>query len=793
MPRQVAAQMPAARAPTNNRRWHPWAIALLFPVLLLPIGAVAQNGQAQPAAVGNEQGADQNAADPPARVGRLSYIEGQVLQFGEGHDDWVPAQLNFPVTSDTAFATGTDGRAEFDLGAATARIDFGTELDIVALDESNTDVRLPQGAVAMSLPNPSDGATASTVVTTSRGNVTLSAPGHYNITAGTEDQPTVITVVDGLARVPDSCGGNFVVGPGQSGTLTGNPNQPSFAIQTAQAGTFVTWARQRDQTVTAAPPPPAQVSRQITGVTELSAYGSWQTEREYGAVWIPRHVAAGWRPYSDGHWSYIRPWGWTWIDSKPWGFAPFHYGRWVRIRDRWAWAPGTTTVAADTTPAPPVYAPALVVFASTEDAQSSNNSENETDNSGNGGPAVAWYPLGWDEPYVPPYRVSPTYIREVNVRVVEPARIVQVTNVYNQVYVQGGNEDPYRKLDVGRYRKEAVAVSRTTFESARQVEHAEVKTNIQALRPALRPVDVKAPAPVTRPKLATTEPPRAKVLPATRRAPIPPKLMAPVPAPIRPAAATIRPPAQPTKPAGAAVPVKPAIAPNAIKPETKTETKPGATPPRPAVARPEARPEPKSHEMPKPAFAKPEAQPGEKARPAQPAVARPEPRPEAKPHATPPKPVFAKPEARPEEKGRLAPSRPAGARPEQRPETKPHATPPRPVFARPETRPERHPNQPPSQRPVVIRPALPDRHVAPAPRPTVTRPQARPERKPAPIRPAQPDHHFTPPPRPAAARPETGPKPRPVGRPAVARPGTHPDARKLNVERPEQKKPKPQQ
>jgi hypothetical protein len=25
----------------------------------------------------------------------------------------------------------------------------------------------------------------------------------------------------------------------------------------------------------------------------------------------------------------MSPWGWTWVDNAPWGFAPFHYGRWV--------------------------------------------------------------------------------------------------------------------------------------------------------------------------------------------------------------------------------------------------------------------------------------------------------------------------------------------------------------------------------------------------------------------------------------------------------------------------------
>jgi hypothetical protein len=32
-------------------------------------------------------------------------------------------------------------------------------------------------------------------------------------------------------------------------------------------------------------------------------------------VWIPNRVAAGWTPYSDGHWAWIHPWGWTWVDN----------------------------------------------------------------------------------------------------------------------------------------------------------------------------------------------------------------------------------------------------------------------------------------------------------------------------------------------------------------------------------------------------------------------------------------------------------------------------------------------
>jgi len=45
-----------------------------------------------------------------------------------------------------------------------------------------------------------------------------------------------------------------------------------------------------------------------------------------------------------------QPWGWTWVDDAAWGFAPFHYGRWV-YAGYWAWSPGPVYVR-------PIYAPA---------------------------------------------------------------------------------------------------------------------------------------------------------------------------------------------------------------------------------------------------------------------------------------------------------------------------------------------------------------------------------------------------------------------------------------------------
>jgi hypothetical protein len=496
-----------------------------------------------------------------------------------------------------------------------ARIGNGTELDIVVLDEQNTDLRLPQGAADIHLRNPDTGEAVSTIVTTPRGDVSLSAPGRYLVEAGTTDQPTAVTVYDGQAQITDAAGATFDLSAGQAGLLTGNGNQPVFATRAAQPNPLDNWATQREQQFAATPLPP-QVSPDMTGVATLAAYGGWQSEPAYGPVWFPRGVAAGWEPYRDGHWAYVRPWGWTWIDNARWGFAPFHYGRWVRIHDTWAWAPGAVTVQSGVV-ARAIYSPALVVFAAL----------------GVGGPDIAWYPLGWNEPYIPAYRVSRGYIERVNFRVVERPRLAEVTTIYDRLYARGGNFDPYQHVKVGVYRDRAIAVPRAAFQSARPVAAVATKPAPGQLRPMIRPTSVAIPPARPHPALRTAEPPKPKILPVTKRAPIPQKLMAPKSGPAGqpiPAAA-VHPPAPLAQP-------KPAMKPAVTSPPKQPEN-------RPALAKPETKPaltQPSHGQEVRP-HAKPEAKPGV-THPAN----KPEGRPEAKPAMMrPPALSDHKPEARP--------------------------------------------------------------------------------------------------------------------------------------------------
>jgi len=90
---------------------------------------------------------------------------------------------------------------------------------------------------------------------------------------------------------------------------------------------------------------PGSTSGQVSTVSfqvfydQLSPYGQWVDDTNYGYVWIP-DSGSDFAPYStDGHWV-LTDYGWTWASDYIWGWATFHYGRWS-FNDSfgWFWVP----------------------------------------------------------------------------------------------------------------------------------------------------------------------------------------------------------------------------------------------------------------------------------------------------------------------------------------------------------------------------------------------------------------------------------------------------------------------
>jgi hypothetical protein len=235
------------------------------------------------------------------------------------------------------------------------------------------------------------------------GAVWILEPGTYDIDAGGRDQPERIAVFEGSARF---VGGtlDLAIKAGDAAVISGAQTLTAI-VEKASPDEFAKWCRSRDydQRRLAAP---YHVSPQMTGYEALDEYGSWRTVANYGTVWYPRAVPLGWTPYRDGYWNWVEPWGWNWIDAEPWGFAPFHYGRWAFIDGLWAWAPGDFVAA-------PVYAPALVGWLGDPGAILT---------SAVAGAAVGWFPLAPGEAYWPSYTGDPNYIRAVNSGIVADPR-----------------------------------------------------------------------------------------------------------------------------------------------------------------------------------------------------------------------------------------------------------------------------------------------------------------------------------------------------------------------------------
>ncbi len=375
-----------------------------------------------------------------------------------GIDDWAPADLNRPFTIGDYLYADQGAQAELHLDTAVIRMGPVTSFGFLNLDDRNVQLKLTEGDMYIRLHN--FGADQVFEVDTPNAAVTLLRDGVYRFRVDSNGQMTFVVVRQGSAEITGS-GQAFTLNPGNSAMLTGT-DQLAYDVEVAPApDEFDQWSEERDaheaQLVSARYLPPT-----VIGYEDLDSYGSWQNSADYGAVWYPQNVDQGWAPYHNGHWVWIDPWGWTWVDSMPWGFAPFHYGRWAYIGNRWGWCPGPIAVGYRGPVVRPYYAPALVAWF--------GGAHFGVGISIGGGPSLGWVPLGRGEIYTPAYHCSPRYFNNVNVSNTRIVNNVNITNVYNNVYV---NKQVYNQQYVNVRAPNAVmAMPQTAFASGRPVRQA---------------------------------------------------------------------------------------------------------------------------------------------------------------------------------------------------------------------------------------------------------------------------------------------------------------------------------
>ncbi|HWW95685.1 MAG TPA: DUF6600 domain-containing protein [Vicinamibacteria bacterium] len=392
-----------------------------------------------------------SADDPPSRVARLSYVDGSV-SFRPGNlDDWAPASRNRPLTTGDRLWTDKGSRSELHLGSTTVQLGPETAFAFLNLDDNVTQMQVTQGSLRVHVRNVLEG--ESMEVDTPNAAVSLLHPGTYRIDVDANGDSTV-SVRKGDAEATAE-GSEVPLHAQQVGVFLG-AHPPIYDIQEESApDDWDRWCAERERRYEEPRVSARYVSPEVVGSEDLDGYGRWREVPNYGSVWVPTSMGSSWAPYRAGHWGYVAPWGWTWIDDAPWGFAPFHYGRWAQVSGEWVWAPGTIV-------ARPVYAPALVAFVG-------GNSWSASLSIGVGG-GVAWFPLGPREAYYPSYAVSPGYVRNINVT------HVNVTNI-NVTNVNATNVTYVNQSVAGA----VTAVPRNTFVSAQPVAAAAVAVPVSAV------------------------------------------------------------------------------------------------------------------------------------------------------------------------------------------------------------------------------------------------------------------------------------------------------------------------
>jgi hypothetical protein len=343
--------------------------------------------------------------DPPSRVARLSYIDGSVSFQPGGQGDWGAATRNRPVTIGDKIWSDNNSKAELQAGQASIHISSMTALSFLNLDDQTTQMRLAEGTINFRVREMREGDVYE--VDTPNVAFTVTQAGAFRVEVNENGDGTRVTAIRGEGQVLAD-GQTYTIRAGERGEFNGIDNVSYFVASAPAPDDFDRWSNDRDRrednSVSA-----KYVSRDVPGYSDLDDNGTWSEVPDYGPVWYPNVVDAGWAPYSYGYWNYIGPWGWTWVDYSPWGFAPYHYGRWAFIGNRWGWCPGPYN-------AYPVYGPAFVGFL------------------GGGfgfgfgwGGGIGWFPLGPHECFRPWYRTSNVYFRNVNIH----NTFIRNTNVFN--------------------------------------------------------------------------------------------------------------------------------------------------------------------------------------------------------------------------------------------------------------------------------------------------------------------------------------------------------------------------
>ena len=169
-------------------------------------------------------------AASPERSARIGELSGTVSTHGAGQTQWLAAVSDRMLALGDGVWTQPGARARLEFGAVAVALQEQTQVDLVVLTGSDTQLRLVQGTVELTVPALAAG--ESCQVDTPRGALRVMQPGRFVIEAGGGEQPTRVTALAGAAQIVGTESG-LIVMAGQTGVVTGVDGGLSYAVQQA--------------------------------------------------------------------------------------------------------------------------------------------------------------------------------------------------------------------------------------------------------------------------------------------------------------------------------------------------------------------------------------------------------------------------------------------------------------------------------------------------------------------------------------------------------------------------------
>jgi len=293
---------------------------------------------------------DDQPPEVTARVARVSLLSGTAKVRHAGSEEWETVVVNLPVVEGDEIVTDADSRLEIQFDKYKhLRLASDSYLKVVGLKDEGVALSVPLGTMTVRITS-FDKDKAFFEIDAPKTTVAVQDEGTYRIDAGrVGDTEVRVTVTNGGAARVYSDNAGFALRRGRSARIiTDGINAGEFDMGDADRffDEFDSWAADRDAVI-------AQrlkdayydkyYDNDIYGADDLNDNGEWIYTRNYGYVWRPYRSAlsgwADWSPYRYGHWRWIPPYGWTWINDEPWGWATYHHGRWFYDAGFWYWSP----------------------------------------------------------------------------------------------------------------------------------------------------------------------------------------------------------------------------------------------------------------------------------------------------------------------------------------------------------------------------------------------------------------------------------------------------------------------